>query len=209
MNTQRWITLGIVVLIAACLVTSNLWLPRLLPDEEATPTATLSTALENPVEGEATEAPEMALTMTAEPTLDPVVAEILSYLEVEELGPGIEPFITRAGSFTVIDQMHRGEGIASIYQISEEQRVLRLFPFSVTSGPDLRVILSQHEAPRTSTEALLPTYLDLGSLKSIEGAQNYEIPAGESLALYKSVVIYSTSLNIVYSTATLEDVRGQ
>lgn len=151
---------------------------------------------------------EADMTATIEPTLDPAVAEMLTDLEVEELGPGIDPHITRAGDFTTVDPMHRADGTASLYQLSDTQRVLRLDPFEVTNGPDLKVILSENEAPRTSTETMLPTHLDLGNLKSPNGAQNYPVPEGEDLEKYRSVVIYSMSLNIVYSSAPLTDVRG-
>ncbi len=217
MNTQRWIAVGFVALVALCIVGSNLWLAPLLEgrEEGLTPTPEPGTAVDEeeaePASDEVEGTPPAALepSLTPQPTMGPDVAAILADLEVEELGPGIDPFITRAGDFTTIDPMHRAEGHAAIYQISETQRALRLEPFTVTAGPDLRVILSPHEAPRTSAETLLPQYLDLGPLQSTEGAQNYAIPEGENIDQYRSVVIYSMSLNIVYSTATLADVRGQ
>ncbi len=222
MNTQRWIALGMIVLLGLCIASSNLWLAPLLEDDDEAnpPTPEGESVAEGTVPGgeesEEGEAGETDLTPTAipptetpAPTMDPVVASILSDLEMEELGIGLDPFITRTGDFTTVDPMHRGEGRASVYQLSDTQRVLRLEPFNVTDGPDLRVILSQQESPRTSAETLLPSYLDLGPLRSPSGAQNYEIPEGQSLVPYKSVVIYSMSLNIVYSSATLREVRGQ
>ncbi len=215
MNTQRWIALGMVGLVVLCIASANLWLPivRGGDEEEAETTPTPETALTEAAEEEgtpeSTESVANILTPTPTATLDPSVAEILADLEVEELGVGVDPFITRAGDFTTNDPAYEAEGTASIYQISETQRVLRLESFSVTNGPDLRVILSPHEAPRTSAETLLPTYLDLGKLQSPTGAQNYEVPEGEGLSQYRSVVIYSMSLNIVYASAPLTDVRGQ
>jgi hypothetical protein len=79
----------------------------------------------------------------------------------------------------------------------------------VTNGPDLRVLLSENPTPRTSSEALLPSYLDLGPLQSPSGAQNYPLPEKETADQYQSVVIYSMSLNLVYTTAQLTEVRGQ
>lgn len=214
MNAQRWIALGAVVLIVACIASSNIWLTPLMAgdaeDEDATLTAEAAADAEGEeAEGEVTPTLESnALTPTPEPTLDPDVAAILEDLEMAELDVGIDPFVTRTGNFTTTDPAYQAEGSASIYQLSEAQRVLRLENFNITAGPDLRVILSQHEAPRTSAETLLPSYLDLGALKGTTGAQNYEIPEGEALDDYQSVVIYSMSLNVVYGTATLSDVRG-
>lgn len=205
MNAQRWLALGLVVLLGVCIATSNVWLTPLLErGEEATITPTPQEAVIT--EGEGTATP---LAPTPTPTLDPAIADIMADLGMEQIGVGIDPHIIMAGNFTTIDAMHRAEGTASIYRFSETQRVLRLDPFNVTTGPDLRVILSEHEAPRTSAEALLPTYVDLGPLQSPHGAQNYEIPPETDLSHYRSVVIYSMSLNIVYSTATLSEVRGR
>ncbi|MBN1121408.1 MAG: DM13 domain-containing protein [Anaerolineae bacterium] len=210
MNTQRWIAVGMVALLVMCILSSNLWLTPLLEreDEDPTPTPTATLSAESEL-FTATPTVDVILTLTPEPTLDPIVAEILEELEFEEDVVGIDPYVVLHGDFTIVDSMHRGEGTASIYKISEQQYVLRLDPFNVTNGPDLRVILSQHEMPRTSTEALLPDYLDLGALQNALGAQNYEIPETESIDKYNSVVIYSMSLNVVYTSATLEDVRGQ
>ncbi len=204
MNAQRWLALGLVILIGACIATSNIWLTPLLErGEEGAATPTPQEAI---AEGEGTATP---LAPTPTPTLDPAIADIMADLGMEQIGVGIDPHIIMAGNFTTIDAMHRGEGTASIYRFSETQLVLRLDPFNVTTGPDLRVILSEHEAPRTSAEALLPTYVDLGPLRGPSGAQNYEIPPETDLGRYRSVVIYSMSLNIVYSTATLSEVRGR
>jgi hypothetical protein len=209
MNTQRWIAVGIAALIVMCVLSSNLWLTPLLEQEEAEPsrTPTVTLAAEEEL-FTATPTVDIILTLTPEPTLDPVVAEILDEMAFDEEVVGIDPYVVLNGDFTIVDSMHRGEGTASIYKINEQQYILRLDPFNVTNGPDLRVILSHHEMPRTSTEALLPDYLDLGELQSPLGTQNYEIPDIESLESYSSVVIYSMSLNVVYSTATLEEVRG-
>lgn len=207
-NAQRWIAVGLLALVVLCVVTSNVWMPYLSDDDEPTPTP--------PPAG--TVVPGMAVTVTPSatfvgeptvaPTLDPVVVELMRVTGIEMLAVGDEPFIIMAGDFTVIDTMHRAEGTASIYQIGDAKRALRLEPFTVTSGPDLHVLLSQHPEPRTSAEALLPAVVDLGSLKVLSGAQNYDIPDGVPVSSYNSVVIYSMSLNLVFSTATLEQVRG-
>ncbi len=205
MNAQRWLALGFALLVVGCIATRNLWTARIFGggEEEAPPTP----EIEAEASAEET-AVAVELQIPSTPTLDPIVAEIMVDLQMGPMGIGIEPFIIQAGSFVTIDPMHQGQGTASIYQFSDTQRVLRLDRFSVSSGPDLRVLLSEHEAPRTSAEALLPSYLDLGPLKSPSGAQNYAIPEGQDMGRYRSVVIYSMSLNIVYTTATLEDVRG-
>lgn len=215
MNAQRWIAVAVLGLLVLCAAGTNLWFPYVTAvfaddENEATPTPEAAEVNENISEDDATATAQAATaTPTAEPTADPVVQEMLADLDVEDLGPGIDPHIIRAGDFTTIDSMHQASGTASIYRISELQQVLRLDPFEVTNGPDLVVILSQQEAPRTSSETMLPEHLELGDLKSPSGAQNYPIPEGTTISQYKSVVIYSMSLNIVYSSAPLTEVRGQ
>src|SRR5690606_2314986 len=133
MNAQRWIAVGFLGLIALCLASSSLWLPSLglFGDEEETASATTTPEAEvaeaeedeaeaegTPEDGETEEEAAAAateeLTPTPEPTLDPAIAEMLTELEVEELGPGIDPHITRAGDFTTVDPLHRAEGTASL-----------------------------------------------------------------------------------------------
>jgi hypothetical protein len=177
-------------------------------EDEATPTPEPTSDALAEADVTETATPPYGLTQTVVPTLDPVVVELMRETGLEKLGVGDEPYVIMAGDFTVIDAMHRAVGTASIYQIGDVKRALRLDPFTVTSGPDLHVIMSQHSEPRTSAEALLPANIDLGPLKGITGAQNYDIPDGTSLQTYKSIVIYSMSLNLVFSTATLEQVRG-
>lgn len=210
MNAQRWLALGMLALVVLCIASSNVWLTPLLErgKDEATPTPTVEGAEEDQAPDEAT--PVAAVrTLTPEATLNPAVVALLEDLQVESMGVGDEPYVIMAGDFTVIDSLHRGEGTASIYRLGEQRHVLRLDPFSVTTGPDLHVLLSLQEVPRTSAEVLLPTYIDLGALKNTTGAQNYEISPEVDLEEYKSVVIYSMSFNIVFSTATLEQVRGR
>jgi hypothetical protein len=209
MNLQRWIALGMLALLGACIATSNLWMSYFQDeDEEGTPTPE-GTGTGEPGEGsvaddaESTSEPEVTLT----PTLNPIVVEMME--EAGEAGVAVsnEPVVVLAGDFTSIDATHQGTGTASIYRVGDTRLILRLDPFTVTHGPDLHVLLSRHEDPRTSTDALVGS-VDLGALASPSAAQNFEVPAGTDLNQYKSVVIYSISFNIVYTTAKLEAVRG-
>ena len=207
MNAQRWLAIGLVALIVLCIAASNLWFVPLIEEvDEETPTP----ASEMKPSDEEGSSPSTSgnLLLTPEATIDPIIAELMESARLDALAVGDEPYIIMAGDFTVIDAMHRGEGTVSIYQIGDVRRVLRLDPFSVTSGPDLHILLSQHPLPRTSSDALQPTHVDLGLLKSNMGAQNYEIPDEVNLTIFRSVVIYSMSFHIIFSTATLEQVRG-
>jgi hypothetical protein len=207
-NAQRWLAVGLLALAILCVATSSVWTPYLHHGDEPTPTPPPAGTVVAELGVTVTPSATFVGQATVAPTLDPVVVELMRVTGIEMLGVGDEPYIIMAGDFTVIDTMHRAEGTASIYQIGDTKRALRLEPFTVTSGPDLHVLLSQHPEPRTSAEALLPVHVDLGALKVLSGAQNFDIPDGVPISSYNSVVIYSMSLNLVFSTATLEQVRG-
>jgi hypothetical protein len=208
MNVQRWIALGLLVLLGVCIATSNLWSAPFWENQAGT---TSTPQAEAAAGGDAvTPTPDEAVAAGAEGTvtvtLNPVIEEMMASMG-EERAISNEPFVILAGDFTTIDAMHHGQGTASVYQVGDTRNILRLDPLNVTNGPDLHVLLSPHLSPRTSTEALGDA-LDLGALASNTAAQNFEIPEGTDLDRYQSVVIYSMSLNIVYTTATLEAVRG-
>ena len=205
MNAQRWIALALLAGMIACIATSNVWLSPFLDDEEevaeAEATATLTpapTATANPLG-------------TPTPTPDPIIDTLRGMMNPEALAIGDEPRIIYAGSFTTIDAQHQGSGIADIFRLGQEERyVLFLdYSFSVSNGPDLHVILSQTPVPRTSSETLRPQHLDLGPLLETEGAQFYPIPEGTDIQQFESVVVYSQSFNIVYTSAELEAVSGE
>jgi hypothetical protein len=205
MNVQRWIALGLIALMVACVSTSNLWVASVFPEEEeATPTPDLTGTAQ--VAEATSENEDLVVTGTVTATLNPAVATILADIG-QDPSVSNQPFVILTGDFTTIDPLHQGTGTASIYQVGDKRYVLRLGPFTVTNGPDLHVFLSPLPMPRTSTDALNGS-LDVGALASSNIAQNFEIPSGTFLDIYKSVVIYSSSLNIVYTTAELKTVRG-
>jgi hypothetical protein len=114
-----------------------------------------------------------------------------------------EPVVLVSGEIRGADSFHQGTGTASIYQLDDGSRVLRLESLDVTNGPDLHVYLSPVSAPRTSDEVTTPGYIDLGGLKGNRGDQNYEIPADYELPEELSVVIYCVPFHVIFSTATL------
>ncbi len=210
MNTQRWIALGLFWGLAAIITSSLVLVPaeRAADEEDVAVATTPNSDTEADFEETPEEAPVILNSADLTPTLDPAIQDILESLELDSLGVGDEPFVIRAGNFTVIDNLHRGRGTANVYRVNEERLALRFESFSVSDGPDLAVVLSQNDIPRTSADALLPTHVDLGPLKSAEGEQTYPIPPDTNFNQYRSVVIYSTSLNIIYTSAELEQVRG-
>ncbi len=107
------------------------------------------------------------------------------------------------GGFRDADSFHKGSGKADIYQVEDGSYVLRFEDFNVTNGPDLHVYLAKHPDPTTSGEVNDNGYLDLGAIKGNQGSQNYSIPAGTDISLYKSVVIYCQPFHVIFSVAPL------
>lgn len=85
-------------------------------------------------------------------------------------------------------------GIAKIIQASGVLQV-QLDSFSVSSGPDLKVYLSQAATPGS--------HLNLGNLKSSSGTQYYNIPAGTMVSDYSYVLIHCQQYNHLFSYAKL------
>jgi hypothetical protein len=113
------------------------------------------------------------------------------------------PTPLRAGVFRDADSFHQGSGRATIYELEDGSRVLRLEALEVTNGPDLHVYLVPDPRPEGGDD--IEGYLDLGELKGNVGNQNYELPLDAEIGQYGSVVIYCEPFHVVFSTATLND----
>ena len=115
----------------------------------------------------------------------------------------------RLGEFIEIDVLHRAEGRATIWELVGDGNITRVLrfdnSFNVTVDPDLHVFLSAHPDPRTPQELQLAELaVDLGLLKGHEGGQNYELDEDIDVTQFSSVVLYSPSMERVFSTAPLQ-----
>jgi hypothetical protein len=104
------------------------------------------------------------------------------------------------GQFEDIDNLHRGSGTATVYELEDGSHVLRLEDFEVTNGPDLHVYLVPASNP---TGDDIVDYVELGGLKGNIGNQNYEIPADVDPTGFGSVVIYCQPFHVIFSIANL------
>ncbi len=140
----------------------------------------------------------MAVAMVAAALEPPVAAP-------EEDPPDAAAAIQSAsGEFRQIDAVRWARGDVTVYTFPDNRKLLRFEEFEAASGPDLRVILSASANPLTREEVEFSDLdLDLGRLKGNVGDQNYEIPPEVDLSLYNSVVIYSSTYHVVFSTATI------
>jgi hypothetical protein len=113
--------------------------------------------------------------------------------------------VLKTGRFRDADAVHRGSGVATVYQGPDGARVLRLEDFNSTNGPDLHVILSPTADPGSRDEVNAPGYVNLGKLKGNVGDQNYAIPGDTEIPARGSIVIYCRAFHVIFSVATLED----
>jgi hypothetical protein len=75
--------------------------------------------------------------------------------------------------------------------------------FETKKGPKLVVILTNFfEPPKVR---LTPgTYVELGKLQKVKGAQRYEIPANVDPTTFHSAVIWCKPFNVTFGSATLK-----
>lgn len=206
-SRSRLILVSLVLVVAGAAVTFPLWRPLFINDvvNEAFPglPAELQADFQAmPADQQAAlkEMAELNPTMAVE--MVKAALEPAALADEQTMPEGDAPELIASGSFVQIDVIHGAEGSATIYQLADESRFLRFENFRSTNGPDLHVILSIAETPRSHNE-LGEDYIDLGSLKGNIGNQNYEISAEIDLSRYKSVVIYCLPFQVVFSTATL------
>ena len=212
---RRWLLIGmaalgmLVVAQVAWYLLSPLWIDRTVdealpgvavaveqsaaprPLATALPTRPAATSATLPNAPTATPAPEPP-TATAAPT---------AILPAPTAVPA-EPIVLKQGQFHPVE--HEGAGSATLYQLADGQRVLRLQDFSVLNGPDLHVWLSS-AADASDTRTILESrYVELGPLKGNQGNQNYALPDDLDLELYRSVTIWCRQFSVNFATAPLE-----
>ena len=101
---------------------------------------------------------------------------------------------------------HPTSGRASIYQIGDGKRDLRLTDFTTSNGPDVHVLLAQSTDQNLTKEFVRGDLdrVELGLLKANRGDQNYDLPDSVDLQKYDSVVIYCERFRAVFGVAKLE-----
>ena len=107
-----------------------------------------------------------------------------------------------SGAF--VDGEHGTSGTASILQLPDGSRYVRLENFSTSDGPDLQVWLTDKAAGGNDWGKYDDgVYLPLGELKATDGNQNYSIPADANLSAFTSVVIWCDRFNVAFGTAPI------
>lgn len=101
---------------------------------------------------------------------------------------------------------HDTHGAATIQELGEGRRVLRLTDFKTSNGPDVRVYLVAASDASDNETVTKAGFVELGALKGNEGDQNYDIPANVDLGKYRAVTIWCHRFNVNFATAPLAPV---
>jgi hypothetical protein len=84
------------------------------------------------------------------------------------------PIAVTKGNFKGL--AHETKGLASIYQLADSKRTLRLSEFATSNGPDVHVYLVAAEVEKGNDAVKEAGFIDLGSMKGNIGDQNYDTP---------------------------------
>jgi hypothetical protein len=112
-----------------------------------------------------------------------------------------EPTELASGEF--VGQEHETSGTATVLELPDGSRTLRLEGFDTTNGPDLHVWLSEKTAGGNWFKYGSGRKAQLRELKANRGNHNYAIPAGVELDGLRSVVIWCKRFYVAFGSAPL------
>ncbi|HEU0252621.1 MAG TPA: DM13 domain-containing protein [Pyrinomonadaceae bacterium] len=98
---------------------------------------------------------------------------------------------------------HETKGTATVFQLADGKKTLRLTDFATSNGPDVHVYLVAAQDAKDNDAVTKAGFLDLGSIKGNIGDQNYELPADADLAKYRAVTIWCKRFSVNFGTAPL------
>jgi Electron transfer DM13 len=117
------------------------------------------------------------------------------------------PTASAANNQVASGQFHSGahetKGMASVFQLADGKKTLRLTNFETSNGPDVHVYLVAATDAKDNDAVTNAGFVDLGTLKGNIGDQNYELPANADLAKYRAVTIWCKRFSVNFGTAPL------
>jgi hypothetical protein len=100
-----------------------------------------------------------------------------------------------------------GKGTATVYQLADGKRVLRLTDFQTDNGPDLHVRLIAADDARDTASVAKTDHVELGKLKGNQGNQNYDVPENVDLDKYRVVSIWCNRFSVNFAAAPLKAAK--
>lgn len=122
---------------------------------------------------------------------------------VSEVFPVADPSARVVESGTFFGVMHPTTGIATIYRLSDGDRILRLTNFTTSNGPDVHVYLVAADNAKDSATVKNAEFIDLGSIKGNMGDQNYSLARDLDLSKYRTVSIWCKRFAVNFGAAPL------
>jgi len=110
---------------------------------------------------------------------------------------------TKVASGQFHNGAHETKGMATVLQLADGKKTLRLTDFQTSNGPDVHVYLVAAEDAKDNDTVTRAGFLELGSLKGNIGDQNYELPANTDLSKYRAVTIWCKRFSVNFGTAPL------
>jgi hypothetical protein len=114
-----------------------------------------------------------------------------------------QPVTLAAGQFHGV--AHETKGAATVYQLPDGKKALRLTDFQTSNGPDVVVYLVAASDASDSETVKQAGFLELGSLKGNIGDQNYDLPSDIDLSKYRAVTIWCRRFGVNFGTAPLTE----
>jgi hypothetical protein len=96
-----------------------------------------------------------------------------------------------------------GKGTATVYQLADGKRVLRLSDFETDNGPDLHVRLIAADDAKDTASVAKADYVEVAKLKGNKGAQNYQLPENVDLDKYRVVSIWCNRFSVNFAVAPM------
>ena len=98
---------------------------------------------------------------------------------------------------------HETKGTATVFQLADGKKTLRLTDFATSNGPDVHVYLVASDDAKDNDTVTKAGFIDVGTLKGNIGDQNYDLPANTDLAKYRAVTIWCKRFSVNFGTAPL------
>ena len=104
--------------------------------------------------------------------------------------------------------LHPTAGTATIYQMGDGTRVLRLTSFSTSNGPDVHVYMVAADDAKDVATVQQAGFVDLGVIKGNVGDQNYTLSGDLDLAKYRAVSIWCKRFSVNFGAAALRSTEA-
>jgi hypothetical protein len=119
---------------------------------------------------------------------------------------GMSPEPLLSGQFYSI--LHPTAGTATIYQMGDGTRILRLTNFSTPNGPDVHVYMVAADDAKDVATVQQAGFIDLGVIKGNVGDQNYTLESDLDLAKYRAVSIWCKRFSVNFGAAALKPAES-